>query len=364
LRLKNLKQIFIPLFIFIIITAGFILFLLFSSKFNLTNAGINAVIFVLGALFVTSTIILVFSVYHYSIKDKTGKSNEFLKKAKVFEDFYEIFYEYSVEKLFNSEIVKSLHKKFTKLSIYLSDRTIKLFNDYFSQNQLFETNVFQDKKQLKQKPVTFEQCVLALREELGLDILKSKSINEINRTSAIFTGLELNWFEWNKHKLWFFEMCRDYGPKAMDYMKKHNLIFIGGGPKGCNANVIKQIKKGDIILAHKYDEGYIGLGIVTVETKTIIWPKDNPLMYNDGEIRIPVRWLLFLNVGVNAGYTPKGLITRIRELEKGFSIIEALYTRANESGNDFSQTEIKSIIENIKSLCRINKPRPEDYFNL
>lgn len=275
----------------------------------------------------------------------------------MFEDFYELLYEYAYEKSYSSEMIKSIKKQFSLLSMYLSDRAIKLFNDYFIQTQDFTIDTSLDKKELKQKRVSFEQCVVALREELGLDIVNKKTIEQVARTKRIFEGLELEWFDWNKSKVWFLEMCRDHGNAAMEYMKKHNLIFIGGGPKGHNANIIKQIKKDDIILGHKYDEGYVAIGIVTVDTKTIIWPKDNPLMYNDGEIRLPVRWLLFVNVGVNAGYTPDGLISRVRSTHKALQIFEAMYKRGTEAGTEFSDKEVREIIESLKSRTRLIKPR-------
>ncbi len=357
MRYKYLKLLIIPLLIFIVISGIFAVFLIFSGAMALTQTGKNLLLTGMATLFIISLFALVASVYTLILNDKKYRKEEFIKKAGIYEDFYNTFYEYAIEKTYNAEILSKLKKEFTFLSVYLSDRVIKLFNDYFIQTQDFELDHSLDKKEIKQKRVTFEQCVVCLRHELGLDVVKCSTVQQVNRTRDIFTGLELKWFDWNKNKIWFFEMCRDHGNVAMEYMRKHNLIFIGGGPKSVNANVIKQIKKDDIILAHKYDEGYVAIGVVTVDTKTIIWPKDNPLLYNDGEIRVPVRWSLFLNIGVNAGYTPTGLVTRILNTKKALTITESLYKRANEAGNEFNSSEVRNIIENLKSRTRLIKPR-------
>lgn len=355
--MKFVKIIILPFFIFTIIITSCIIFLYFLEKVDLSfplKAGIFTGIVILLSL---SLVILIFSVYHYTVNRYNINSNIYYKKCEIFEKFYDLLYEYSYDQIISCEILKKLKKEFTLLSFYISDKAIKLLNNFFYQNQEKEKDLFLTKKELKKKQITFEECILTLRQELGIFRKNNRVVKELNKSKDIFEILEVEWFEWSRNRVWFIEVARDFGMNAFLLMKKHNLIFTGGGPKGSTANIVKQIKKDDIILAHKNKEGYIGVGVVTVDNKTVIWHKDNPLFYTDGEIRIPLRWLLTLNIGVDAGYVPKGLITRIMIPDRSIKILEAMINRAKESGNEYNENELEAIIKNIKQLTRIDKLR-------
>lgn len=359
MRRKGLKLVIIPIILFIIILLSNILFFYFSKYLYLTETGKRIFAYILGVFFIFITFILVYGIFTFLKLKLKNQYDTYLIKNELFNDFYELLYRYCEEKNLSSEILKQIKKDFTRLSFYLSDKTIKFFNKFFKQTQDYIMDNSLEKKELKQKRITFEECVLMLREELGVNPKRKSSVKNVNNTRKIFTKLEMDWFEWTKSRVWFFETCRDYGSASLNYMKNHNLIFLGGGSKGHYSNIVKQIKKDDIILAHKFDEGYVAIGIVTVDTKSIIWPKDNPLMYLDGEIRIPVRWLLFLNVGVNGGYIPEGVVTQIKDVKKAYHVIVSLQARALEAGNQFEKEEIRKIIDNLKSVINLTKPKIE-----
>lgn len=305
----------------------------------------------------TGLIAFLLTGYIMFLKDKKKIEELFVKRSSEFERFLDIFYEYCIDKALGADILKRLQHEFRKISLYLSDKTIALFNHFFMQSEEYEKDTYLSKKEQKAKRVSYEECILALREELGITKKNKKSLRMIHQTKAIFNQMDINWFEWSKNRIWHFETCLDYGISSLELMKKHNLVFTGGGPKSVNAAIVKNIKKGDIILAHKYAEGYMAIGLVTVDTKTIVWPKDNPLMYTDGEIRIPVRWLMTLNVGVDPGYLPSGNICRISHPEKSLIILDAMVKRAAEAGNEYSKNEIAGLIKNMRTIFKLEKPR-------
>jgi hypothetical protein len=318
----------------------------------LKNAVIKSIyllVFILSVLFIISA---VFYFYNYIKKDSLFIRNKTIE----FKKFYDQLYDYCINSNINSESIQNLKKNFTNLSMYLSDKTLIKLNKFLDQPQNWEKNKAIKENDKKNRLISFEEAVLLLREELGISKLKKKSTETVLTTGRIFKKLEQKWFEWSKARVWFFEACSDFGASSLEMMKKHSLIFVGGGPSGSFGQSVKQIRKDDIVICHKYLEGYVSVGIVTVDKKAVIWPKDNPLFYSDGEIRIPVRWLLFLNVGVDTGYVPEGILSKFYELDECLKVLNSLKERAIEAGNEFSKDDINNLTQKLTGLINVSKP--------